>query len=140
MGDSIRKAVLFQLTFPDNDDTPLLSLQLPPYILVPFLIPPHFRHPEIGVGLGDSVMLASLMSMPETTVHEDDSSVLGKNNIRRARKSAVVYPITKTLSPKSMTQLHLRLRIGGVDLRHTVMPLLWCERIGHCSILILLQR
>lgn len=131
MGDGIREAVLFQFTFPDYNHIPTLGLQLPPYFLVPFLIPPHLRHPEISVGFGDSVILAAFMTMPETAMNEDDCFVFWKNNVGRTGEVLIIHPIPKTLFPKSMTQLHLRLRIGGVNSCHILVALGRYSSIRH---------
>ena len=90
---------LFQLAFPDNDDKPPLGLQLTPHFLVSFLVTCHFRHPKLRISLGDSVMLTSLVSMPETTMDKDNSAVLGEDNVWGSRKLFNVYAVTKTSYP-----------------------------------------
>ena len=94
MGDSFRQQGFLELTFPNYHHTPPLCLQLPPYILVPLLIPLHLRHPEFSVGFGDSVILATLMSMPETAMNKDDCFVFWKNNVGRTRKTLIIYPVS----------------------------------------------
>lgn len=73
--------LFLQFALPNNDDSPSFRLQRSPYFLVSLLIPCYFRHPEIGVGLGNSEIFAPLVSMPKTTVDEDDRAVFWKNNV-----------------------------------------------------------
>ena len=49
------------------------------------------------------------MTMPKTTVNKDDRPVFGKNYIGRPRKAFIIYSISKSKPPKSMTQRHFRL-------------------------------
>ena len=68
---------LLQLAFPDDDDEPALGLQLAPNLLVPLLIAGDFCLPELRVGLGDRVVFAILVAVPETAVDEDGYAVFG---------------------------------------------------------------
>ena len=82
--DAINRFVqnrFLQLAFPDDDDRPAFRFQLTPHLLVAFLISCYFRHPEISVCLGDSVILATLVTMPKTTMYKYNGAVFWKNNI-----------------------------------------------------------
>ena len=91
---------LLQLAFPDDDDEPTFGLQLPPDLLVPLLIAGDFGLPELRVGLGNRVVFAILMAMPETAVDKDDGAVLGKDDVRGAGQFLFIYSIAETMSPE----------------------------------------
>ncbi len=90
---------LLQLALPDDDYAPAFSLQLSPDLLIPFLVPCDLGHPELGIGLGDCIILTVLVAMPKTAVHEDNRPELWQYDIRAARKALVVYLVAKTLTP-----------------------------------------
>lgn len=110
------QALFFQLTLPDDDDTPALRLQLAPGLLISFLISGYFGSPEICVGLGDSVVGAVLVTMPKAAVNKDDSAILGENDVRLAGEALVVGAIAEAQVPEGMTQLQLRFCGSGVDM------------------------
>ena len=78
------EAGLLQLAFPDDDYAPSSSFEFAPDPLVAFLIPGDFGCPEFRVGLGNSVIPAALVTVPEAAVDEDDGVVLGENDVGSA--------------------------------------------------------
>lgn len=50
---------------------------MPPGVLVALLVTGYLSSPEVGVGLGNSVVGTILVAMPETAVNEDDGAILG---------------------------------------------------------------
>ena len=98
-----------QLTFPDNDDKPALGLQLAPDLLVALLVPCYLGCPEVGVSLGNCVVLATFVSMPKATMNEDDGVVFWEDDVWGTGKMSVICSVAKPLVPESMTQLQLRL-------------------------------
>ena len=119
------KPFLLQLTLPNDYYRPILCFKLPPDVLVSLLIPSHFFNPEIRIRLRDSVLLAVLVSMPEATVYKDDRSVLGKDDIGRARKALDINSVAEAELPEGMTQLQFRAGILGSVVRHTFEALFW---------------
>lgn len=119
----IFKDGLFELAFPYDNDGPAFGLQLAPDFLVTFLVPRDFRHPEVGVGLGNCVELAGCVTVPEAAVDEDGCVVLGKDDVRGAGKALVINSIAKALFPKCMTQFQLRFCGSRVDGGHVVVAL-----------------
>ncbi len=67
--------------------------------------------------------------MPEAAVDENGSAVLGQDDIWFAWELRVIYPVAKSVTPKSMTQLQLRLCGGGVDGGHIAVALLCCVNV-----------
>ena len=120
-----------QFALPHDDDAPAFRFQLPPHLLVPLLVPAHLRRPELRVRLGNRIVLAPFVSMPEAPVDKDDRPVSRQDDIRAPRQPLVVYAIAESQPPKGITQTQLRLGGGGVDLRHHVVPLFGGEDVGH---------
>jgi hypothetical protein len=58
------------------------------------------------------------MSVPETPVNEDDSTVFCQNNIRFPRQTLIVYTITETMSPQIAAYSHFRLGILAFNTTH----------------------
>ena len=121
------KPRLFQFTLPDDDDIPALGFQLAPDLLVSLLVSSHLSRPKLSIGLGDSVVLAVLVAVPKAAVDEDDSAVLGKDDIRSSWQPFIVNSIPKTITPEDMTQLKFRAGVLGSVMRHTFETLLWCH-------------
>ena len=92
-----------QLTFPDNDYIPSFGFQTSPDFLVSFSVSCDLDLPKIRVGLRGLVILAILMTMPETPMNKDNGAILWENNVRRTRVSSVVCTVTEPKSPKCMS-------------------------------------
>ena len=103
--DGLFQNALLQLTFPDNDNVPSLSLQLTPHFLIPLLISGNLSCPELCVGLWDFVITTALMAMPKAAVNEDGCAVLCEDNIRSARKALDIHPIAEAPMPERITEL-----------------------------------
>ena len=98
--DGFLQAALLQLTLPDDDDRPAFCLQLTPGVLVTLPVAGDLGGPEVGVGLGDRVILAVLVAVPEAAVDEDDGAVLGEDDVRRAGEAAVVDAVAEAEMPE----------------------------------------
>ena len=120
-----------QFALPHDDDAPAFRFQLAPHFLVPLLVPAHLRRPELRVGLGNRIILAPFVSMPEASVDENGRPVSRQDDIRAPRQPLVVDAIAESQPPKGITQTQLRLGGGGVDLRHDVVSLFGGEDVGH---------
>lgn len=132
LGDAINRFVqnrFLQLALPDDDDRPPLGFQLSPHLLVTFLISCYFRNPEIRVGLGHSVILATLMAVPEAAVDKDDGAVFGENDVGRSWKASINHFVAESQAPECVTEFQLRLCRSGADGDHITMALIWREGI-----------
>ena len=104
--DAINRFVqnrFLQLALPDDDDRPAFRFQLTPHLLVSLLISCYFRHPEISIGLGDSVILAALVAVPETTMHKNHGAVFRENDVRGARKASINHFVAESQAPECVT-------------------------------------
>ena len=111
--NGVLQTSLFQLAFPYDDDKPALSLHLPPNLLVALLVPGDLGGPEVRVGLGNSIVGAAFVSMPEAAVNEDDRPVLRQDDIGGSGETFVVQTVSKAQMPKRMTQTEFRAGIVG---------------------------
>ncbi len=114
---------LFKLAFPYYDYEPSLCFQLPPYILVPFLIARNLGNPEVGVGFRDCIKLASFVAMPEATVNKNDRPIFREDDIWFPWKAFVVQPIAEALSPKGVSKTPLRRGVFTTYVRHYYVSL-----------------
>ena len=116
--DGLLQPVFLQFALPDYEHAPSLGLQLPPGVLVSFLVAGYLGGPEVGVGFGDRVVFAVLVAVPEAAVDEDDGAVLGEDDVGGAGEAFVVDAVTEAKMPEGAAQRHLRLSRSGVDLCH----------------------
>ena len=70
-----------QFALPHDDDAPAFRFQLAPYLLVPLLVPAHLRCPELRVRLGNRIVLAPFVSMPEAAMDKDDRPISRQDDI-----------------------------------------------------------
>ena len=73
------------------------------------------------------------MSMPETTVNEDDCFVFWQNNIRFARQFFVIQSVSKTICEKEFPNQKLWLGVLAFDLAHVVASGLFVVNITHAT-------
>ena len=99
MVQGVIKASLLQFALPDNENIPSLGFQLAPGVLVALLVACYLGGPKACIGLGDRVIFAILVAVPETAVDEDDRAVLGEDDVRRAWEAAVVDAVAEAFSP-----------------------------------------
>ena len=89
----------FEFAFPDGDGSPSHECQFVAYFVVSLLVTLDLVHPKLGVGLWHSVILASFMSMPETSVDEDASAVLAQDDVGLTRQPLVVEAVSEAMMP-----------------------------------------
>ena len=82
--------------------------------MVAGLVPGNLGSPEVGVGFRNRVVLAAVVAVPESSVDEDDSVVLGEDDVGFTGQSLVVHPVAEASVPEGVAQLQLRLGRGGV--------------------------
>ena len=131
--DCFREAAAIEFALPDDDDGPAFGFQLAPCVLVALPVPCYLGGPEVGVGLGNRVVFAGFMAMPEATVDEDDGAVFGKDDVGLAGEAFVVDTEAEAQAPEGFAEEQLRLGGGGVDGGHVCVALGGCEGVGHYS-------
>lgn len=104
--------------FPYDNYLPAL-IEQPRYLfLVALNILSKFVLPFFIVLVGSCRILAALMPMPETAVHEYRDLVSGKHDVRLARQPAGVKPISKAFRVKKTSHLHLGLGVAALYAGH----------------------
>lgn len=87
--------------------------------------------PELDIGLWQTEILATLMTMPKATVDENDSLVFWQNNIRGSRQFSDLNTETQTTREKILPHNHLRLRILPLNRSHIPTPLFSRFYVSH---------
>ena len=121
----------FQFTFPDNNGMPSHFCQPMQHFMVPFPVSPDFLHPEPGIRFRNHVILASLMSMPEASIHQNAGAILPQHNIRFSRQPWMIEPIPESPSPQELPDKNLRFGILASDCRHIMVALFYGHFIWH---------
>lgn len=119
----------FQFTFPDNDGMPSHFSQPMQHFMVPFPVSPDFLHPKPGIRFRNHVILASLMSMPEASIHQNAGAILPQYNIRFSRQPWMIEPIPESPSPQKFPDKNLRFGIPAPYCRHIVMALFYGQTV-----------
>ena len=117
--ESFEKTILFQLTFPDDNQIPTEFFQPLFRSPVPFNIPSKFCLPEFEIGGGCSRLMASRMSMPETTTHLNDCLVFWQNNVRVPRQSLYMQSKTKPAPKEKRADPKFRNRVFAENTPHS---------------------
>ena len=114
----VRQMGLVEFAFPYGDDVPRDGFE--PLVVEQVALPVagDLRLPELDVALGDRVLAASLVPVPEAAVHEYDRPVLPENDVRCPRQPAHIGPVTVTPAPQLMPQLQLGTCVLAAYVRH----------------------
>src|SRR6266700_116992 len=70
---------VFNLALPNRQHFPSISRERVPLLLVPYLIPFEFRHPEIQARFRQASQHAARVPMPETTMYKDNLPQFSEN-------------------------------------------------------------
>lgn len=89
--------------------------------------------PEVNICFRQPVIFATLMTMPEATIDENNRLVFLKHNVRRAGQFGIIDTIAQTSGEKILPHNHFRLSILSLDSSHAVATLLRCHHICHSS-------
>jgi len=101
--------------FPDCQDTPSGLFQKIRLHRIPLTVAIQFRGPEFGSCFWQAEIPAPFMSMPETTVDENDCPEPGQNDVRPPRHARHMEPITKAPSMQASSDQHFRPRVFAPD-------------------------
>ena len=98
-----------------------------------------FLDPKFSICGWSCAVLTTLMSMPEASVDEDHSPVLGQYNVRFPRQPPFIDTIAEPMTPQRMTQFYLRFCGSGVYSDHVFMPLTRGKDISHNNTATIIQ-
>ena len=127
------KVLLAEFAFPDGDDGPGEGVEALGVEFVAGDVAGDFFAPECFVGLGNDVLGATAVTVPEASVDEDDGAVLGQHEVRGARETFVIEPIPVALFPQCVPDSPLRSRVPGTDAGHVVGALGWGHSVRHVT-------
>jgi len=120
-----------QFAFPDNDGMPSHFCQPMQHLMVPLSVSPDLILPELGIRFRHHIILASFMSMPEASIHQNAGTILPEHNIRFSRQPRMIEPIPESPSPQELPDKNLRFGILASDCRHIVVALFYGYFIWH---------
>ena len=125
-----------QFTFPDDDGMPSHFCQPMQHLMVPLPVPPDFILPELDIRFRHHIILASFMSMPEASIHQNAGTILSEHNIRFSRQPWMIEPIPESPSPQELPDKNLRFGILALDCRHVMVALFYGHFIWHALYLL----
>ena len=127
------KVLLGEFAFPDGDDGPGEGVEALGVEFVAGDVAGDFLTPELFVGLGNGVLGATSVAVPEAAVDEDDGAVLGQDEVGGAGETFVIEPVPVALAPQCIPDGPLRGRVFGVDLRHYLVSLFRGHSVRHVT-------
>ena len=127
------EVLLGEFAFPDGDDGPGEGVEALGVEFVAGDVAGHFFTPELFVGLGNGVLGATPVAVPEAAVDEDDGAVLGQHEVGGAGESAVIEPVAVAPSPQFAPDGPLRGGVPGTDAGHVVRPLGGGHSVRHVT-------
>lgn len=124
-----------QVARPDDDYLPTGVHQFVVVPLVTFAVTGYLCLPEVGVGLWQDKLLATLVTVPKTTINEDSRSILAHDDVRFAGHALDIEPVAVSVRPQPFSNQYLRLGRLAADMRHAAVALLWGQNIGHNNLI-----
>ena len=111
--------------FPKADDFPTCLYKGIVVSYISGFVGLNLGFPKLGVGLGQSGILAIFVAVPKTAVNEDSRFILGQHDIGCAGKFAVTDTEAQAFGKQELPYQYFRLGVRAVDCRHAAAPLLW---------------
>ncbi len=123
-----------EFAFPDGDDVPGDGFEALDVERVAFTVAGHFLFPEICVGFWDGVFGAASVAVPEAAVDEYGGAVFRQDDVGGAGKCADIEPVAVAPAPQPAPYRLFGTGVLRADVRHTLVPLQGCQRVGHRGI------
>ena len=77
--------------------------------------------------------MAAFVPVPEAAVDEDGGAIFWEDDVRGAREFSDIHAVPESPPPKLASGGQLGASVPAVDVRHAVVPLLWCHPVRHCD-------
>lgn len=122
-----------QLTLPHRDTMPPHFREPVLFFLVALPVALYLVLPEINICLGQTEIPAILMTMPETSVHKNNSPVFSQYNIGMTGQTGMVEPIAEATAEKEFPHQQFRLRIFSAYCSHIAMALFFGQLIHNST-------
>ena len=121
----------FDFTLPYPDYSPSKGFQFSFVADISGNVAFNLFFPKFDIGFWQTEILAVLMTMPKSSVDENDGLVFRQNNIRLPWEFFDLNTKPQTTREKILPHNHLRLCILPLDCCHTAAPLLGGQHISH---------
>jgi hypothetical protein len=121
---------ILELAFPNHQHPPSQSLQLPTFPCVPASSRINLRFPVVRARLRHLSPLA-VMTVPETSVDENDRSSCRQYDVRRARQVAAMQAKSVAKTMQQRTHGDLGLGVRPTDARHQPASMFGSEPVRH---------
>ena len=123
--DCFIQTMLGKFAFPDYNHPPSRFFQFSMLLPVTRHIPLELRRPELHVGLRHCGYFATLVTMPEAAVNEDDRVPLGQHDVWMSGQFGGMEAVAESQGMQMAAHKHLRLRVLRPNPAHRVAALLW---------------
>lgn len=123
-----------QLTLPHRDAMPPHFREPVLLFLVTLPVALYLVLPEINICLGQTEIPAILMTMPETSVHKNNSPVFSQYNIGMTGQTGMVEPVAEATAEKEFPHQQFRLRILSAYCSHIAMALFFGQLIHNSTV------
>jgi hypothetical protein len=101
---------IFHGTFPNNQSSPIQSMQLIHTLAIPFNISRQFITPKNGIRCGEMKGIASVC-VPKAAVNKHNRSVLRQYQVGPSRQCRPIEPKTKTQTMQPLPNCQFRSRV-----------------------------
>ena len=131
-GDEAGLAVAaVEFTFPDDDDMPTLGTEGLLVLQVTGLVACEFLGPEGDVAVGDTKVLAALVTMPETAVDKYDGLVGGEDEVGGAGEVADMDAVPEAVGPEEAAHEEFGAGVFAPDTCHDAAACGGIHEVGH---------
>ena len=76
--------------------------------------------PKLCIVIGPYKIAATFVTMPEATIHENDSFILWENNVRFPGKTYVIFSVSKAMGKQVFANNFFWLCVFSVNTRHII--------------------
>lgn len=109
---------VFQLALPDDNDLPTCLLEFKNLESITFDVSRKLGQPVIDVRRRSRGQAAAWVTVPETTVRQDDGTIFGQNDVRGSGKTFPMQAKAVAQPMKERTDSLLQPSVFGPDPRH----------------------
>ena len=110
---------------------PAEMAQLDAFFDVALFVAFYFILPELAIALGRYKVFASLVTVPEAAVDEDDCLVLAQYYVGGAGQALDVYTVAVAMGVQITSHNQLGFGVLALDARHAFVPLLCGHSVCH---------
>ena len=125
------------LALPYDQNSPAQPLKLPPLIGIAILVRQQLLLPKCPPSFRHGSTFSATVSVPKTTMDENDFATPGKDQVGLSRQRGNVEPITVSEAVNEFADRHFRFSVTAADQSHNLPTLFFREYVGHSDSMIL---